>query len=98
MRAEAPEGDEDKASHASLRDPDKVKMAYTPDSIWRNRDQFLTGRDEIKAFLTEKWKKEHGYRLRKELFAFTDHKVQTIQYSPLLTNGSMPNSWEERES
>jgi nuclear transport factor 2 (NTF2) superfamily protein len=57
------------------RDPQVVKGAYTPDSIWRNRDQFLKGTDEIVAFLTKKWAKENGYRLRKELFAFTDNKV-----------------------
>jgi uncharacterized protein len=50
-------------------------QAYTPDSIWRNRDTFIRGRDEIEAFLTAKWNKEKGYRLRKELFAFTDNKV-----------------------
>lgn len=51
-------------------------MAYTPDSVWRNRDQFLQGRDAIEAFLTKKWGKENGYRLRKELFAFKDNKVR----------------------
>lgn len=51
-------------------------MAYTPDSIWRNRDQFLQGRDEIAKFLEDKWSKEDGYRLRKELFAFRDNKVR----------------------
>lgn len=50
-------------------------MAYTPDSIWRNRDQFIRGRDEIKQFLSKKWEKENGYRLRKELFSFHDNKV-----------------------
>lgn len=59
----------------SRRNPDAVKMAYTPDSIWRNRGTFLQGRDEIKTFLTDKWSKEDGYRLRKELFAFTDNKI-----------------------
>lgn len=58
-----------------IRDPAKVKMAYTPDSIWRNRDQFLQGRDAIQEFLTKKWQKESNYRLRKELFAFTDNKA-----------------------
>lgn len=57
------------------RDPQIVKGAYTPDSIWRNRDQFIRGTDEIVAFLTKKWSREQGYRLRKELFAFTDNKV-----------------------
>lgn len=50
-------------------------MAYTPDSIWRNRDTFLRGRDEIEAFLTQKWARENGYRLRKELFSFSDNKI-----------------------
>lgn len=57
------------------RNPENVKMAYTPDSIWRNRDSFLQGRDEIVKFLKQKWHKENGYRLRKELFAFVDNKV-----------------------
>ncbi|CAJ2504529.1 Uu.00g119230.m01.CDS01 [Anthostomella pinea] len=59
----------------NTRDPKKVKMAYTPNSIWRNRDQFLTGRDAIEAFLAKKWEKENGYRLRKELFSFSDNKI-----------------------
>lgn len=50
-------------------------MAYTPDSIWRNRDTFLVGRDAIAEFLTKKWSVEDGYRLRKELFAFTDNRI-----------------------
>lgn len=58
------------------RNPDGVKMAYTPDSIWRNRDQFLQGREAIRDFLAKKWEKENGYRLRKELFAFTENKVR----------------------
>ncbi|KAL7911896.1 hypothetical protein GGI35DRAFT_477588 [Trichoderma velutinum] len=59
----------------NTRNPDGVKMAYTPNSIWRNRDQFLQGRDAIKEFLSKKWERENGYRLRKELFAFTDNKI-----------------------
>ncbi|KAI0099833.1 hypothetical protein GGR51DRAFT_385885 [Nemania sp. FL0031] len=59
----------------NTKDPSKVKLAYTPDSIWRNRDTFLTGRDEIEVFLTKKWQREQGYRLRKELFAFTADKI-----------------------
>jgi nuclear transport factor 2 (NTF2) superfamily protein len=55
-------------------------MAYTPDSIWRNRDQFLQGRDAIQEFLTKKWQKEHNYRLRKELFAFTDNKAGFVNF------------------
>lgn len=59
----------------AVRNPSLVKNAYTEDSIWRNRDTFLKGQDEIVDFLTKKWAKEDGYRLRKELFAFTDNKV-----------------------
>ncbi|CAM1502009.1 Fc.00g039930.m01.CDS01 [Cosmosporella sp. VM-42] len=59
----------------NTKNPDGVKMAYTPDSIWRNRDTFLQGRDAIREFLAKKWERENGYRLRKELFAFTDNKI-----------------------
>jgi len=59
----------------NTKNPSVVKNAYTPDSIWRNRDTFLKGHDEIVKFLTKKWEKENGYRLRKELFAFTDNKI-----------------------
>lgn len=57
------------------RDPAKVALAYTPDSQWRNRSQFLTGRDEIEAFLESKWQRENEYRLIKELWAFTDNRI-----------------------
>jgi nuclear transport factor 2 (NTF2) superfamily protein len=56
-------------------DPEKVALAYTEDSVWRNRDQFLTGRDEIVAFLREKWVRELDYALRKELWAFQDDRI-----------------------
>jgi len=59
----------------NTRNPEVVQFAYTPDSIWRNRDTFLRGRDEIVPFLRAKWDREDGYRLRKELFAFTENKV-----------------------
>ncbi|KZT70607.1 DUF1348-domain-containing protein [Daedalea quercina L-15889] len=59
----------------NTRDPQRVALAYTPDTIWRNRDQFLRGREEVIQFLSKKWQKENGYRLRKELFAFTDNKI-----------------------
>lgn len=71
----------------SRRNPDAVKLSYTPDSIWRNRDRFIRGRDEIVEFLTKKWKKEKGYRLRKELFAFTDNKARP---PPLLHSFPLP--------
>jgi len=59
----------------NTRDPVAVSKAYTPDSIWRNRDCFLQGTDAIVTFLTNKWEKEQGYRLRKELFAWTGNKI-----------------------
>src|ERR1700754_1821143 len=54
------------------RDPEKVALAYTIDSRWRNRAEFVNGRQEIVAFLTRKWAKELDYRLIKELWTFTD--------------------------
>jgi nuclear transport factor 2 (NTF2) superfamily protein len=57
------------------RDPDRVVLAYTEDSEWRNRDEFLHGRDEIRAFLARKWEREQGYRLRKSLWAFGENRI-----------------------
>jgi len=57
------------------RDPKAVSLAYTPDSRWRNRAEFLNGRDEIVAFLTRKWTRELDYRLIKELWAYTDNRI-----------------------
>jgi uncharacterized protein len=57
------------------RDPERCAGAYTEDSQWRNRDEFLEGRDEIKAFLERKWARELDYKLKKELWAFTDDRI-----------------------
>ncbi len=57
------------------RDPERVVLAYTPDSEWRNRSEFLHGRDEIKKFLLRKWSKELDYRLKKELWCFADNRI-----------------------
>ena len=57
------------------RDPYRVSLAYTPDSIWRNRSSFFTGRSAIIAFLTQKWQHELDYRLRKELFAWQGDRI-----------------------
>ena len=57
------------------RDPEKVALAYSPDSRWRNRAEFVEGRDEIVAFLQRKWTRELKYRLIKELWAFTDNRI-----------------------
>jgi uncharacterized protein len=57
------------------RDPERVALAYTVDSEWRNRDEFLKGRDAIVEFLSRKWSRELEYRLRKELWCFTDNRI-----------------------
>lgn len=59
----------------NTQDPEKVSLAYTIDTEWRNRDLFINGREEVRAFLTAKWKKEFEYKLKKELWAFTDNKI-----------------------
>ncbi|MEU6127541.1 nuclear transport factor 2 family protein [Saccharopolyspora sp. NPDC047091] len=56
-------------------DPEAVALAYTADSVWRNRDRFVTGRAEIVEFLREKWRRELDYALRKELWAFTADRI-----------------------
>jgi nuclear transport factor 2 (NTF2) superfamily protein len=65
----------------NTRDPEKVSLAYTEDSVWRNRDRFVTGRAEIVALLTDKWQRELDYALRKELWAFDgNHIAVRFQY------------------
>jgi nuclear transport factor 2 (NTF2) superfamily protein len=59
----------------NTRDPDRVAAAYTEDSQWRNRDEFFTGRDAIRAFLTRKWERELGYVLRKTLWTFGGNRI-----------------------
>jgi uncharacterized protein len=59
----------------NTRDPERVAAAYTPDTRWRNRDEFLEGREEVVAFLRRKWEREQGYVLRKSLWAFTDDRI-----------------------
>lgn len=57
------------------RDPARVALAYTPDSRWRNRSDFIAGRAAIEAFLTAKWQRENEYRLVKELWAHQDNRI-----------------------
>lgn len=57
------------------KDPERVAKAYTVDSEWRNRNLFIHGRDEIVAFLTEKWRKEKNYKLKKEYWAHTGNRI-----------------------
>lgn len=59
----------------NTRDPERVALAYTEDTVWRNRDEFLHGRDEVVAFLTRKWERELDYALRKSLWAFTGNRI-----------------------
>ncbi|WP_410601237.1 DUF1348 family protein [Amycolatopsis sp. lyj-90] len=59
----------------NTRDPRRVASAYTPDSVWRNRDTFVQGREEIFTFLTRKWERELDYALRKNLWTFHDNRI-----------------------
>jgi len=59
----------------NTKNPEKVSLAYTIDTEWRNRNLFINGREEVKEFLTAKWEKELDYKLKKELWAFTDNKI-----------------------
>lgn len=59
----------------NTKDAEKVSMAYTVDTEWRNRSEFLTGREEVKAFLQRKWAKELDYKLKKELWAYADNRI-----------------------
>lgn len=57
------------------RDPVRVSLAYTPDTEWRNRADFVNGREQVVAFLSRKWEREHDYRLKKQLWAFMDNRI-----------------------
>ncbi|MGF7072439.1 DUF1348 family protein [Mucilaginibacter sp. R-33] len=57
------------------QDPARVSLAYTIDTEWRNRSEFVNGREQVVAFLTRKWQKELDYKLKKELWAFTDNRI-----------------------
>ena len=59
----------------NTRDPERVALAYSEDSVWRNRDTFLRGRAEIAAFLTSKWERELDYALRKSLWCFEENRI-----------------------
>jgi nuclear transport factor 2 (NTF2) superfamily protein len=59
----------------NTRDPERVALAYTPDSVWRNRDEFVTGRAGIIKFLRRKWDRELDYALRKELWSFDGNRI-----------------------
>lgn len=69
------------------REPRRVALAYTPDSSWRNRAEFINGRDEIEAFLTRKWERELDYRLIKELWSFSNHRI-AVRFAYEWRNGA----------
>ncbi len=78
----------------NTRDPERVAGAYTEDSRWRNRDEFVTGRAEIVAFLTRKWERELDYALRKDLWAFTDDQIAVrFQYESRDASGQWWRSY-----
>ena len=59
----------------NTKDPDKIVLAYSPDTEWRNRSLFLKGREEVRAFLQGKWQVELDYKLKKELWAYTNDRI-----------------------
>ena len=60
------------------KDPERVSMAYTIDTKWRNRTEFINGREEVKEFLKRKWEKEQGYKLKKELWGFRENRMAVL--------------------
>ncbi len=76
------------------RDPLRVAAAYTADSVWRNRDRFIVGRDEIVQFLSDKWERELDYALRKDLWAFSGNRIAVrFQYEWHDTGGQWFRSY-----
>lgn len=76
------------------RNPERVSLAYSENSEWRNRDMFLTGRDEIRAFLADKWSKELDYKLRKEYWAHTDNRIAVrFEYESRDADGNWKRSY-----
>jgi len=88
----------------NTKNPEKVSLAYTKDTVWRNRNLFINGRDEVQKFLTHKWQKELNYKLKKELWAFTDNKIAVrFEYEWCDINGNWFRSygnenWEFNEN
>jgi nuclear transport factor 2 (NTF2) superfamily protein len=78
----------------NTRDPDRIALAYTEDSVWRNRDVFVAGREEIRAFLAQKWERELDYALRKDLWAFSGNRIAVrFQYESHDANGQWWRSY-----
>ncbi|MFF4835787.1 nuclear transport factor 2 family protein [Streptomyces sp. NPDC001315] len=78
----------------NTRDPHKVALAYSEDSVWRNRDTFINGRDEIVEFLSAKWRRELDYALRKDLWAFDGNRIAVrFQYESRDADGQWWRSY-----
>lgn len=78
----------------NTKDPEKVALAYTIDTEWRNRTEFINGREQVKAFLTRKWKKERHYKLKKELWGFRENRMAVqFQYEWLDESGQWFRSY-----
>jgi nuclear transport factor 2 (NTF2) superfamily protein len=78
----------------NTRDPERVSLAYTEDSIWRNRDRYVVGRAQIVGFLTEKWTRELDYALRKELWGFRGNRIGVrFQYESRTADGQWFRSY-----
>ena len=78
----------------NTRDPEKVSLAYTVDSVWRNRDTFIEGREAIVEFLTRKWEQETEYALRKDLWTFAGNRIAVrFQYESLDRSGQWWRSY-----
>jgi len=76
------------------RDPERVSLAYSEDSVWRNRDRFLQGREQIVAFLTRKWERELDYALRKSVWAFAGNRIAVrFQYESRDAEGTWWRSY-----
>ncbi|MGH3280467.1 MAG: nuclear transport factor 2 family protein [Trebonia sp.] len=76
------------------RDPERVALAYAEDSVWRNRDQFVTGRSAILAFLRQKWDRELDYALRKEMWGYRDNRIAVhFQYESHDASGQWYRSY-----
>ncbi len=112
VRAPVPPFDEETARQKvkaaeegwNTRDPEKVALAYTEDSQWRNRDEFFNGREAIKEFLRRKWERELDYRLKKNLWCFTENRIAVrFEYESQDTEGQWYRShgnelWEFDEN
>lgn len=82
----------------NTKDPSKVVQAYTSDTIWRNRDIFLKGHEEVRGFLTAKWKREHNYRLKKELFAWGEDRIAVQFWYEYQVDPKDEERWQRCES